>query len=114
MPASFPPDANFAVADDVAHFAVAAVECLAGLEPRAAARIERGALLGREEKAPELLGLGGCRGEGERKEEKRAVHFFPGSTMVMRSISQSPRSRGVMVVPLAACPVRCRPHFFTA
>src|SRR6267378_2945969 len=84
---------------------------------RLAPGVECGALLRREEQTAELLRAGGTGRRREpqaEQEEERSLHRLAArSMMVIRSISQSARSRGTMEAPVAAWPVRVIRHCFT-
>src|SRR5688572_31907345 len=71
-----------------------------------APRIKLDPLLGREEEPPELLRERWTGRQGERNGDERQKAWFhrfaARSMIVMRSISHSARSRGVIVVPVAA------------
>src|SRR2546427_11097946 len=84
---------------------------------RLAPGVERGALLRREEQAAEFLRPAGTGRRSERQaeqEDERWPHRLAARSMiVIRSISQSARSRGTMEAPVAASPVRVIRHCFT-
>src|SRR6266851_4115152 len=122
------PHLDFAVADHVTHFTGAAVEhfsrlqsdarpAVTGRHARLAPGVECGALLRREEQTAEFLRAGGTGRRREpqaEQEEERCLHRLAArSMMVIRSISQSARSRGTMEAPVAAWPVRVIRHCFT-
>ena len=80
-------------------------------------RVERVALLGGEEQAPELLREADFaeRQSQQKQQGQSALHRFAArSSTVMRSMSHSARSRGTRPLPVAAEPVRDSAHFFTA
>src|SRR5574341_188894 len=86
-------------------------------QARLAPLVERGALLRREEQALEVLRgrLAGRQEREQQRDERGARHDLAArSWMVMRSISQSARSRGARPAPVAARPVRDTEQFFTA
>src|SRR5690349_8358777 len=64
-------------------------------QARLASRVERLALLRREEQAAELLGLGDAGAQQDGEGEEKPLHDLAArSTIVIRSISQSARRRG--------------------
>src|SRR5437667_302988 len=88
-----------------------------GAQARLAPGVERGALLRREEQAAEFLRPAGTTRRSERQaeqEDERWPHRLAARSMiVIRSISQSARSRGTIEAPVAAWPVRVIRHCFT-
>ena len=67
----------------------------------------------REKEPAKLLGAEPRREQRQGDKGYDDPHFLARSMMVMRSMSHSARSRGVMVALPTACPVRVSAHFFT-